>query len=148
MRLEHSSSHRVMAPLTDRAGLQATAQQSAAVFGVLWSGLDVALAPIIGTRGVEALGLRSLRLVSGVYPWLAASPSAGLALFDPLRLPPLLAERSAREALAAGNAVLQTFHSLLASLIGSSLTDRLLQPVWGPTALPHLNSPAGQDPTS
>lgn len=147
MRLDNPPSRRVMAPLTDRVGALATAQQSAAAFGALWSALEAALVPIIGPRGVEALGQRSVRLVSPLHPWLAADAPAGLALYGPLRLASLLAQRSPQEALAAGNAFLQTFDGLLASLIGPSLTDRLLQPVWDSTALPHLNSPAGQDST-
>jgi hypothetical protein len=42
-----------------------------------------------------------------------------------------LATQSSAEAADANAAVLQTFHDLLTSLIGASLTERLLRPVWG-----------------
>ena len=41
-----------------------------------------------------------------------------------------LAMRSPTEALESGDAYLQTFHDLLVTLIGSSLTERLLRTVW------------------
>ena len=55
--------------------------------------------------------------------------------------------RMHHDAAAAVNALLQAFHELLASLIGLSLTERLLRTVWAPSlALPSSGLPA-QDPT-
>lgn len=147
MRSEIPSSRRVTAPLTERAGVDATAAHTATAFSALWSELDAALSPIVGPRGVAALGQRSLARVSATYPWLAAGQPTGLTLFDPLRLAPLLTQHRPEDAQAAGNAFFQTFHGLLSSLIGLSLTDRLLQTVWSTAAHSHLNSPDGQDST-
>jgi hypothetical protein len=44
----------------------------------------------------------------------------------------VLAQRSSAEAAAGGSTFLNTFHELLASLIGPSLTKRLLRSVWEP----------------
>ena len=147
MRSEDPSSRRVTAPLTERTGVDATAAQTAVAFGIIWSELDAALSPIVGPRGVEALGQRSLKLISTLHPWLAAGQPGEPTRFEPLRLAPLLAQHSNEEAQAAGNAFLQTFHGLLSSLIGLSLTDRLLHAAWGTATLSHLNSPTGQDST-
>jgi len=45
-----------------------------------------------------------------------------------------IALRPAHEAQAATDALITTFRELLAELIGSSLTDRLLRPVSAPTS--------------
>jgi hypothetical protein len=147
MRSEDPSSRRVAAPLIDRVGAHATAQQTATAFERLWSELDAALSPIIGRRGVDALGQRSLKLASAEHPWLAAGQPVGSAPFDPLPPAALMAQHSPAQAQAAGDAFLQTFHGLLTSLVGVSLTDRLLHPVWHADARSHPNSPPGQDPT-
>ena len=147
MRSEYPSWRRVAASLTDRVGVHATAQQTATAFGFLWVELGGALSPIIGCRGVDALGQRSLQLVGVEHPWLTAGQPVGPASFDPLQVATLMAQRSPVQAQAAGNAFLQTFHGLLSSLVGVSLTHRLLQPVWR-TAEPYpLNRPPGQDTT-
>jgi hypothetical protein len=39
-------------------------------------------------------------------------------------------QQAAAEAAAGGNALFLTFHELLSSLVGASLTDRLLRSVW------------------
>ena len=44
-------------------------------------------------------------------------------------------------AAAAGGALLQTFHKLLTTLVGSSLTERLLRSVW----TNHFDAPSAQD---
>jgi hypothetical protein len=92
--------------------------------------IDQALQPIIGDRGVAALFNRSLSLSSAGFPWLAQGPAGVLAGADPASLNALLAAQPAREAAAGGNALLQSFDELLASLVGRSLTDRLLGSVW------------------
>jgi hypothetical protein len=111
----------------------------------IWQGLDAALSPVVGRRGVDALGQRSLHLVSQRHPWLAAVQSRGTAVFDQKLLWPLLAQRSSEEAAAAGNGFLTTFHGLLSGLIGPSLTERLLRDVWDPASQPH-EPPTAQDP--
>lgn len=94
--------------------------------------IDVALSPIIGQRGVAMLYKRSLYLVIPAHPWLAGTHEGGHATIDLAALESVFAQQSNHHAAAAGGAFLQTFHELLSSLIGPSLTERLLRPVWAP----------------
>ena len=120
------------APLSGRVQDENSAEQIAASCGELWLEFDAALSPIIGPRGVAALIQRSLHLSSGVHPWLSARQPGGPATLDAAALVALLAQRSSDDAAAAANTFLQTFHGLLSSLIGGSLTERLLRSAWGP----------------
>lgn len=146
MRSDSSPRRRAQAPLAYRIEDDSTAAEIAAACGALWHELDTALSPIIGPRGVAALGQRSLHLASVQHPWLAARRPGDPATLDATLLVSLLALRSSDDAAAVGSAFLQTFRELLSSLIGASLTERLLRPVWGPPDTA-LNSPTAQDPT-
>ncbi|MDR3673242.1 MAG: hypothetical protein P4L36_20520 [Holophaga sp.] len=93
----------------------------------LWRRVAACLAPVLGRRGVDALFSRALHVAARFCPWLAmegeaAAPLAGfrarLEACDPA---------AAQEASLT---LLTTFTDLLETLIGSSLTDRLLAPVW------------------
>jgi hypothetical protein len=53
----------------------------------------------------------------------------------------LLAQQQSADAAAGSNAVLQTFHALLSTLIGAVLTQQLLGSVWNP----NLSSAPAQD---
>jgi len=132
-------------PLANRVEDGSSADQIAQACGVLWLELDATLSPIIGTRGVTALGQRSLHLASAVYPWLAARQPGSPAMMDSALLVSLLAQRSSDDAAAAADIFLQTFRELLTSLIGASLTERLLRTVWGPPDT-SVNSPSAQEP--
>ena len=128
------------APLTHRAGAGADAMQVAQAVVAVWQEVDLALRPIIGAGGVLALQQRSAHLTAVQHPWLRAGLGAdGLAGFDEAALTAVLARQDAAQALACGNTLLRTFHALLTSLIGASLTERLLRPVWGP---PPISAPA------
>ena len=104
------------------------------------------LAPIIGARGVAALGQRSLQLARVVHPWLVADQPGGPHALDTSMLVSLLAQRSRADAAAAGSTFLHTFRELLSRLIGASLTERLLLTVWGPSDT-SINSTTAQNPT-
>jgi hypothetical protein len=93
-----------------------------------WLHIDVALCPIIGKGGVAALHKRSLYLTRAAHPWLVTVQTATPVDFTGLQA--ALALQSSTEAAAAHGALLQTFHDLLTSLVGASLTERLLRPVW------------------
>ena len=95
-----------------------------------WEAIDSALAPIIGGNGVAALYHRSLYLNAKTHPWLAHERSANAFAMDLAALRSLLADRDAVEAAAGSSALFQTFTELLASLVGASLAERLLGPVW------------------
>lgn len=96
----------------------------------IWKDVGIALSRIIGQTGVDALFKRSIHLTRSAHPCLAtvlknkAQPDA-LAT-----LQVVLAQQTRATAVAANLALLQNFQGLLISLIGLSLTERLLRPVW------------------
>jgi hypothetical protein len=108
----------------------ADAEQVADAIVAIWLDIDQALNPIIGHRGVAALYNRTLHLTAVAYPWLAVDQPAVPAAVDPAALRAALVQQTVAAAAAGGNALFQTFHELLASLVGASLTDRLLRSVW------------------
>jgi hypothetical protein len=126
MPLNNQQSRRWPAPLGDRVTDGADAEQVADAIVAIWLDIDQALHPIIGQRGVAALYNRTLHLTAVAYPWLAIDQPAVPAVMDPSGLRAALVQQAA----AGGNALFQTFHELLASLVGASLTDRLLRSVW------------------
>lgn len=146
MRPDSSSRRSATAPLAYRIDNDSTVADIAAACGVLWHELEAALSPIIGARGVAALGRRSLHLTSVEHPWLAMTQPAGADTLDAAMLVSLLAQRGSDDAVAAASTFLRTFRDLLSSLIGASLTERLLRTVWGPPDSA-LNSPPAQNPT-
>jgi hypothetical protein len=123
------------APLADLVSGGADAEQVADAILAIWLEIDQALHPIIGHRGVAALYNRSLHLTAVTYPWLAIDQPVVLAAVDPSGLRAALVQQTATEAAVSGSALFQTFHELLASLIGASLTDRLLGSVWTHSSL-------------
>lgn len=102
----------------------------------IWEQVASRLAPVIGARGVDVLFSRSLHLTSAAFPWLAVAGEQGRPDAQRAGLKARLAGRETDAATAASCALLVTFTELLASLIGESLTGRLLGPVWAvpPTA--------------
>lgn len=96
-----------------------------------WETIVEVLAPILGQRGVAALYRRTLDVAGAWHPCLIeAHESEEPVSFKRLRR--VLAQQSPDAAAAATDASLQTFHGLLDSLIGTSLTQRLLDSVWSP----------------
>ena len=106
----------------------------------VWRDIDAVLAPVLGRRGVDALFSRSLHLTQRIHSWLVHSGSED-ASPDLPALGAALERQNAPEAIAAAIHILDTFHSLLASLVGHSLTERLLRSVWTHASSP----PHGQD---
>jgi len=117
-------------PLADRVAEDASAAQIAESIVAIWHEIDEVLHPIIGHRGVAALYNRSLHLTAARFPWLAAAHPGAAAAVDPSALKSALVRRDAAEAAAGGVALFQQFRELLASLVGTTLTDRLLHSVW------------------
>jgi hypothetical protein len=91
-----------------------------------WRHIYAALAPVIGKRGVAALYERSLHLVRAEYPWLTSvyEREVELGAFRPLQA--VLALQTHSDAAATQGALLHAFADGLSTLIGGSLTDRLL----------------------
>jgi len=120
----------VQQPLSSRVGNDADPALIAAAVLAIWEEIDDALTPVIGPLGLVALYRRTVRLAAAQHPWLAGRDEGVLTDTDPAVLKSVLARRNSAEAAAGGNAFLNTFHELLASLIGPSLTARLLRSVW------------------
>jgi len=96
--------------------------------------INAALSPIVGARGVAALHSRSHHRCAAQQVWMAGLRDVPTVKADCEALVALLAQREPDEALIGGEAYLQTFHDLLGSLIGPSLTERLLRAVWPSTS--------------
>lgn len=129
MPLESQEGRRWPTPLADRLPGNATAEQIAELVHALWQEIDLTLNPVIGHRGVAALCNRSLKLASRQYPWLAIGHPGVLVAMDPAVLKAAFAQQAPDTALAGANVLFQSLHELLGSLVGSSLTDRLLRSV-------------------
>jgi hypothetical protein len=104
-------------------------EQLADASDATWHDIWIALTPVVGAAGVAALFQRSLFLRAVEYRWLANVSEPSLhGEFDTLRAE--LLQQTVAEAAAANDALLQTLVQVLGTLIGASLTTRLLQPVW------------------
>lgn len=90
----------------------------------------MALSPIIGQAGVDALFKRSLYLTRSAHSCLATVMEDKAHPDELAALQAVLAQQTRAAAVAANVALLQNFQDLLAFLIGLSLTERLLRPVW------------------
>ena len=120
--------------LMQRAGDAPDARAIAKATFETWLLMSAQLTPVIGGNGVEAILKRSVHLTSVVFPWMAI-PDAQLDLDSlPGRISVLLAGREPAAAAQASSSLLITFTELLATLIGNSLTKRLLDPVWVPAS--------------
>jgi hypothetical protein len=144
MPAESHEGRRWPAPLGHRLDAGADVRQVADTILAVWHEIDRALAPIVGHRGVVALYHRSLKLAAASHPWLAGAAPGMLAAADLPALKAALVQQTAAQAATGGSALFETFHELLASLVGAGLTERLLRSVWTPSS---GASPA-QDPWS
>jgi hypothetical protein len=95
-----------------------------------WRAFDAALSPIIGSQGVIALFRRCLLLTLPAYPWLGHVSEENDPRGDFDALQAKLAQQPSDIAAAASGALFQSFHDLLTTLIGGSLTERLLRSSW------------------
>lgn len=96
----------------------------------IWDDVGVALAPIIGQSGVSALFKRSIYLTRTSHPCLQPINENALPSGDLAVLRTVLAQQDRIQAIAVNAALLQNFHEVLITLIGASLTERLLRPAW------------------
>lgn len=122
-------------------GTKATALQIAEATAAAWHAIDATLATIVGASGAAALYQRSLFLNSKTHACLGTVAGTIQTSIDPAALKAVLAQQSAEDAATVGAAVFQTFYELLTSLVGPSLTERLLHAVW----VPFLSGPPSQD---
>jgi hypothetical protein len=110
----------------------ADSQQVAQTIGETCQAVVAALTPIIGSKGAAAMYRRSLRLAGQSYSWLLSEPDGQPTADDVEALMLLLARQTSADAAAGGRLLLRTFYELLGSLIGPSLTERLLRTAWAP----------------
>lgn len=128
--------------LAQRAGEAPDARAFAEAALGIWQQVAARLAPVIGSRGVHILFKRALHLAGKDFPWLIVAGNDN----GSIELAGLLVCFEARpvdSARAASYALLTTFIDLLASMIGKSLTSRLLDPIWtpAPSASEQENAP-------
>ena len=127
---EEFGNSRIESSLASRINGRADAVQIADEIVTMFQEISDALSPIIGRRGFYALYKRSLHLAAPAYPWLSVARDGTQDFLDPAKLKSTFVAQSPASAAAGGSVLLQTFQDLLASLIGASLTKRLLHPVW------------------
>ncbi|BDT68662.1 hypothetical protein os1_28480 [Comamonadaceae bacterium OS-1] len=125
--------------LAQRAGSSPDARAVVDAVTRTWQFMATQLEPVIGERGVGVLLDRALHLTGKNFPWLVHTGPPQDQTDRLTRLQAQFASRGAQDAAAAGCALLVTFTELLASLIGDSLTERLLASVWL-DAPPHLRT--------
>ena len=125
--------------LSARVGQSVDPARVADVLVSILREVEAALAPVLGTRGIELLFRRSLHLsvtlqsLSTLHPRIATPLDEDLGMptpldFDPLRI--MLAQHTGADAITHGTALLQTLYDQLVELVGLPLTERLLRSVW------------------
>ena len=127
-----SFQHAIRRTLKHHSGNGGNARSVAEATIVTWREMVARLAPAIGAKGVDILFRRSLQMTGITFPWLEIAEdhedNADLAASILARL----SNRKTEAAAEAGYTLLVTFTELLATMIGESLTKRLLLPVWTP----------------
>lgn len=96
----------------------------------IWHQVSARLLPVIGARGVDVLLNRSLYLTGTVSPLLAKSVDQGDRVTVLANIKTRLAASQTNTAAEASYTLFTTFSELLISMIGESLTERLLDAVW------------------
>ncbi len=135
---------RITAFLEGTVSSGASSQEVAEAVITAFGGIEYELMPIVGQRGVAALYKRAVHLARPSHPWLPPAAEGIAATMDLAALRTALAQQRAADAAAAGARLLQTFYGLLSSLIGPSLTERLLRAVWAT----FLGEPPARDNTT
>jgi hypothetical protein len=97
-----------------------------------WHQVTYQLAPVIGVGGVSVLFNRALQQSSAVFPWLATPMEEAINAVPPATLKARFAGQKTAAIEEASATILLNFAELLTTLIGDSLADRLLGPVWAP----------------
>lgn len=142
MATESEEGARIAASLARRVDEGADAGRIADVIVVILDEISSALVPIVGPKGTAALYRRSLHLSASLHPFLTdrfESLTDGMNL---VALKSLLIQQKPSDVLLFGEEFLKAFHELLATLIGPSLSTRLLRNVWDNS----LSAPDGQEP--
>lgn len=139
-----TGAQRIEAALTRQVEAGADSEVIADAACEFWRRIDATLSPIIGRHGMAALFRRSLHLTLVAHPSLATAAAATSAPGDFTALRAVLAGHAGADAVPLNAALLATFCDLLSSLIGATLTERLLNPVWADLS---TDAPAQDSPT-
>ena len=115
--------------LSSRLGKFADSADIANAVDAIWKEIDASLFSIVGQRGARALFQRCLFLTVREYPWLSGTFEGVQTIMNLPELRVALLQQTPTNALAAGRALLQAFETLLATLVGQALTERLLASV-------------------
>jgi 5-enolpyruvylshikimate-3-phosphate synthase len=142
--VEGQASLHIAAILAHRTRNHVGAEGVARCVGSVCEDIGVALTLIVGPRGVAALYKRSLFLTSHRYSVLSGMHEGVESTIDLLPLTAVLASLSEADANIVGAAVLQSYYELLGSLVGLSLTERLLSSLWDHS----LSDPPALEPTA
>jgi hypothetical protein len=116
-------------PSAGDAGPDPGCPDIAATATATWQAIDSALRPILGGRGVQALYWRSLHLAAADHPWLIRRIETVEEAMDLEALAAAIAGQDAEHGQAGSRAVQLEFLKLLTSLVGASLSARLLASV-------------------
>ncbi|MHC8348660.1 hypothetical protein ACYZT7_04605 [Pseudomonas sp. RT4P38] len=133
MSTQSEESRQIVASLAHRVGPNADIARIAQAIISTLRDMDVALTPIIGHQGVAALYRRSLHLCASTHPRLARTYDRVPSGMDLTALKSVMVEQSDADALFFGEVLLTTIYELLTTLIGPSLTERLLRDMWEPS---------------
>lgn len=120
----------IAAALSRLAANGAGADRVAALAAEKMRAIHSALAPIIGDRGVSALYRRSLFLVARHASWADFLHAEADASSDYAALQSAIAQQPSSDAFKVTEAFFETLYTVLVSLIGTELTERLLHPMF------------------
>jgi hypothetical protein len=122
--------------LAERAGDAPDASAIAEATINTWRQVASQILPVIGAGGVDVLFNRSLHLTCTAFPWLTILGDHRDSAVLLASLKERLAGREPDAAAEASYTLLVTFVEQLMSMIGESLTERLLSTVWEPPLPP------------
>ncbi|SDH92812.1 hypothetical protein [Pseudomonas abietaniphila] len=115
------------APLLKAVGSDhSSAIQVSEVFAQTLEQMRAVLTPILGPQAVAALYRRCLHLCAADHPCFESLYGNEETVMNTLAVKTMLAQQSNAEARRRGDALITTFHTLLASLIGLALTEQLV----------------------
>ncbi|MHC8366066.1 hypothetical protein ACYZT9_09345 [Pseudomonas sp. ZT5P21] len=130
MSTESEEGRRIVASLALRVDHNADIHHVADVIITMLQDTSASLVPIIGPRGVAALYLRSLHLFTSLHPHMADTYTPLVVPLDLTDLKSILIQQTQIDAIFFGEELLKALYELLATLIGPSLSTRLLLDVW------------------
>jgi hypothetical protein len=103
-----------------------------------WETLTRTFGALLGPGGVRLIYLRCVDNTRSAFPWLPAPPEHNAAMPTLTLLKTSLQSREYAEAMAASDALLDSFITLLSTLIGARLTIQFLRSAF-PNDCPNEN---------